>query len=95
MAQVSQVILGDPWLLKSTLTTLASTNELEIVQKTYSAGSFIVVSDDAAPAGQTVEVIAGDSATLSAAINTLIGLGNTIDLVCQTFSAAHYIVVYR
>lgn len=94
MSQVCTVIQADPWNLRDSLISLASTNEVQIVTKTYSAGKFIVVSEDAAPAGQTVVVIAGDPETVRDEINVL-AASFTIDLVAQTFSASHYVVVYR
>jgi hypothetical protein len=95
MAQVTQKLIGDPWTLASTLTTLAATNELQIIKKTTSAGSFIVVSDDAASTSQVVVVIAGDPQKLADEINAIIALPATVEIVEPTFSAAHYIVVYK
>lgn len=94
MAQVSSVIQADPNSLAAALNTLAATDEIQIIQKTTSAGKFVVVSDDAAPTGQVAVVIAGDPEKLASEIQDLIDASNTINLVVQTFSAAHYVVVY-
>lgn len=91
MAQVSQVIQADPNSLALALAAL--NEEVLIVEKTASAGKFLVVSQ-APSTGQTFEVIAGDPDTLSASLNTLIGGGATIDIIAATFSAAHYVVGY-
>ena len=94
MAQVTRVIQADPWTLASTLTTLAATEELQIITKTGSAGKFLVISDDAASTGQTAVVIAGDPQKLSDEIAAIIALPATVDIVTPTFSASHYVVVY-
>lgn len=95
MAQIAQVIAGDPWKLASDLNALAVTNEIQIISKTYSSGKFIVNSDDTAPVGQTAVVLVGDPQTLVDQINAIISLPATIDEVSDTFSSAHYVVVYR
>ena len=95
MAQIAQVIAGDPWKLASDLNTLALTNEIQIISKTYSNGKFIVNSDDAAPVGQTAVVLVGDPQTLVDQMNAIIALPATIDEVSDTFSSAPYVVVYR
>lgn len=95
MAQISQNLLGDPWTLVNGLNTLAATNELQIVKKTTSSGTFLIVSDNAAPTGQTVVVITGDPQKLSDEINAIIALPATVEIVEPTFSAAHYVVVYK
>ena len=92
--QVATVILGDPDYLASQLTTLAASYTLVSALKTKSSGSFVIIYDDAAPGGQSVEVLVGDPEKVANDINDLIGLGATIDFVSETFSAAHYVVVY-
>lgn len=91
MAQTSSVIQADPQSLADALTALAA--EVTIVEKTTSAGKFLVVSQSPSTS-QTFEVISGDPSALSDAINALIGGGATIDLIIPTFSASHYVVAY-
>jgi hypothetical protein len=93
--QVSSVIQADPWKLADDLNTLALANTIQIVTKTYSAGKFITIVDDAAGASQVAEVIVGDPDTVSDAISTILATATQIDLVIPTFSAAHFVVVYR
>jgi nitrate reductase NapAB chaperone NapD len=95
MAQVSRVIQADPNTLASELNTLAATEEIQIITKTKSAGKFIVISDDAAPTGQAAVVVAGDPQKLVDELTSLIALPATIYVVASTFSAAHYVVVYK
>lgn len=92
MAQQCTVILGDPQKLADEL--LALGEEVLEVEKTSSSGSFLVLSKTPATA-QVFEVIAGDPDKLKTEINTLIGAGKTIDLIIKTFSASHYVVVYK
>lgn len=95
MAQISQKLLGDPWSLANGLNTLAATNELQIVKKTSSSGTFIIVSEDAASTGQIAVVIAGDPQKLSDEINAIIAIPAIVEIVEPTFSASHYVVVYK
>jgi hypothetical protein len=92
--QVTQTSKGDPATLAAILNTLAATNEVQIVTKSRSAGSFIIVSDNAAPTGQTAEVLKGDPATISTLLAALIGGGATIEILVTTFSGGYYVVVY-
>ena len=92
MAQVTRVIQADPWTFADQLNVLAATEKIQIIEKTSSAGKFIVISDDAAPTGQTAVVISGDPQKLSDEITAL--SATSIDVLSATFSAAHYIVVY-
>ena len=91
MAQVSQVIQADPTSLAAAL--LALNKKVLIVEKTSSAGKFLVISE--APAiGQLFVVIAGDPDKLANSIAALVAGGKTIQVIIPTFSASHYIVVY-
>lgn len=90
MAQVCSVIQADPWSLAEELQALGE--EIQIVEKTTSAGKFLVVSESPS-ASQSFEVIAGDPSTLAQQINAL--GATSIDLIISTFSSAHYVVVYR
>ena len=92
MAQQCTVILGDPQKLADDL--LAMGKEILEVEKTSSSGSFLVLSKTPAVA-QSFDVISGDPEKLKTEINALIGGGKTIDLIIKTFSASHYVVVYR
>ena len=94
MAQSCTVVQADPNSLKDAINALAATSEITWITKTKSAGKFLVIADNAAPAGQQSQVIVGDPASLAAALN-VIASTKTIDLVINTFSAAHYLVVYR
>lgn len=94
MAQVSSVIQGDPWKLASDLNTLAASNAIQIISKTYSAGKFIVVRDNGGSSGQTAVVVSGDPDYVKTQIDTLIAGGAIIEIVTQTFSSAYYVVVY-
>jgi hypothetical protein len=94
MAQVSSVIQGDPWKLASDLNTLAASNFIQIISKTYSSGKFIVVRDNAGTAGQTAVVVSGDPDYVKTQIDAFIALGRSIEIVTQTFSSAYYVVVY-
>lgn len=94
MAQQVTTVKGDPNWVKSLLQTIALTNSLQIIEKTNSAGQFIVLYDDAAPTGQTVEVLRGDPTTINQQLNVLIAGGATIEIICTTFSASYYLVVY-
>jgi hypothetical protein len=95
MAQISQKLLGDPWTLANGLNTLATTSEIQIVKKTTSSGTFIIVSDNAAPSGQIAVVIAGDPQKLSDEINAIIAIPAIVEIVEPTFSSSHYVVVYK
>ena len=95
MAQVCTVIQADPNTLAAELNILASTEEILHVVKTKSAGKFLVISDNAASTSQVAAVIVGDPDKLSAELAAVIALPATIDLVSDTFSAAHYVVVYK
>ena len=94
MAQVASVIQADPWKLASDLNTLAASNSIQIITKTYSTGKFIIVRETGGATGQTAVVIAGDPETLKAQIDTLIAGGASIEIVSPTFSSAYYVVVY-
>ena len=90
MAQVSTVIQADPQSLADALDALNA--EVLIVEKTTSAGKFIVIYQ-APSTSQTFTVIAGDPEKLSDEINDIIGGGDDVTLVIPTFSASHYVVV--
>ncbi len=92
--QISQIMTGDPASIISQLVVLAATNKVQIIQKTKSSGSYIVVSDNTAPTGQSFVVIKGDPDTVSAETTALIALGNVVEIVAESFNAAVYIVVY-
>ena len=91
MAQSCTVIQADPWTLASELGSAGA--GVAIVEKTSSAGKFLVVLDSAI-SGQTFEVIAGDPDKLAAELTTLVGGGSVINLIIPTFSASHYVVAY-
>lgn len=91
MAQISTVIQADPWKLATSLAALPG--NVQIAEKSASAGKFIIVYDNTAD-DQTYTVVVGDPDKISASINTMITGGATIDLIIPTFSAAHYIVVH-
>lgn len=91
MAQTCTVIQADPWTLATQLNAI--TDGIAIVEKTTSAGKFLVVQDSTITP-QTFVVIAGDPDKLASEITTLIGLGNDVSLVISTFSASHYVVAY-
>jgi len=91
MAQLCDVIQGDPWTLADQLGLY--TSGISIVEKTTSAGKFLVVSDSTLPV-QTFVVIAGDPDKLASELSDLITAGNSVDLVIPTFSASHYVVAY-
>lgn len=93
MAQIARTFEGDPAYVASQLTTLAATEEITEVRKTYSSGSFIVISDDTAGTGQDVVVISGAPETLVSTINDMIADGDVIEILAPTFSASHYLVV--
>jgi hypothetical protein len=90
MAQVSQVIQADPTSLAAAL--LALNQEVLLVEKTSSAGKFLVVSE-APSTSQTFTVITGDPDKLAASVAALVSGGDTINLIIPTFSASHYVVV--
>jgi hypothetical protein len=87
MAQVARVVSGDPATVRAQLATIAATETIRIVEKTFSSGDYIVITDNAASAGQIVSVLKGDPATVVAAMPA------GIDVVCPTFSASQYLVV--
>jgi hypothetical protein len=91
MAQTCTVIQADPWTLASELSSIGS--GVAIVEKTSSAGKFLVVLDSAI-SGQTFEVITGDPDKLVSDLTALVGAGSVIDLIIPTFSASHYVVAY-
>jgi hypothetical protein len=91
MAQICTVIQADPDSLALALAAL--NKEVSIVEKTASAGKFLVISE-APSTGQTFEVIAGDPDTLASSIAALITGGSVINFVAPTFSASHYVVGY-
>lgn len=93
--QVSRVYQADPWKLAQDINNLASSETIQIIAKTYSNGKFVVVSDNAASVSQVAVVIVGDPEKLKKDTQDLINLGKSIDIVTQTFSSAHYVVVYR
>jgi hypothetical protein len=90
MAQQCTVIQGDPATLASKLDQL--NGNILIVEKSSSAGKFIVVYDTVA-AVQNFQVIMGDPEKVAAEINALILAGNEPLLIIPTFSASHYVVV--
>lgn len=90
MAQQCTVIQGDPESLKTQLIALAGT--IQVVEKTTSAGKFIVIYDTT-PLAQNFTVVTGDPQKLSSEINAIIAGGDLIDLVIPTFSSSHYLVV--
>jgi hypothetical protein len=94
MAQVASVIQADPWKLVSDLNTLAASNTIQIITKTYSSGKFIIVRENLASTGQTAVVLSGDPATLKSKIDILIAGGASIEIVSPTFSSSYYVVVY-
>lgn len=87
MAQVARVVTGDPATVRAQLATIAATETIKIVEKTFSSGDYIVVSDNAAGSGQVVSVLKGDPATVVAA------MPSGVDIVCPTFSASQYLVI--
>jgi hypothetical protein len=93
--QVSRVYQADPWKLAQDINNLAATETIQIIAKTYSNGKFVVISDNAASVSQVAVVIVGDPDKLKKDTQDLIDSGKTIDIVTQTFSSAHYVVVYR
>lgn len=95
MAQVCQVIQADPDTLAAELTTLAATNEIKLIVKTKSAGKFLVVSDDAGSTAQIISVISGDPEKLADELDAIIATPYTLEIVSETFSAAHYVAVYK
>lgn len=90
MAQVSQVIQADPTSLAAAL--LALGRQVLLVEKTSSAGKFLVISE-APSTSQTFSVITGDPDKLAASVTTLVAGGKTINIIIPTFSASHYVVV--
>jgi hypothetical protein len=90
MAQLCTVIQGDPWTLKDQLIALAG--NIQVVEKTTSAGKFIVIYDTV-PLAQNFTLISGDPQKLSSEINAIIAGGSLIDLIIPTFSSSHYLVV--
>jgi len=90
MAQVCTVIQGDPQSLVSQLLNL--NGNVLIVEKTTSAGKFIVIYDTIY-ANQTFTIVSGDPQKLSSDIAALITSGKVIDLIASTFSASQYLVV--
>lgn len=90
MAQSCIVIQGDPESLKSQLIALAG--NIQIVEKTTSAGKFVIVYDTI-PVTQNFTVIQGDPQKLSSDINGIIAGGDIISLIIPTFSSSHYLVV--
>jgi hypothetical protein len=91
MAQTCTVIQADPNTLATALAALSS--GVSIVEKTTSAGKFLVI-EDTTVASQTFVVIAGDPDKLAADLTALVSGGATIDLIIPTFSASHYVVAY-
>lgn len=93
MAQIAQVLKGDPGTVAGLLTTLAVSNEIVLIRKTFSAGEYIIVYDNSGTAGQTISVIKGDPITAATLINALIS-GSTKVALSDTFSAGSYLVAY-
>jgi phosphodiesterase/alkaline phosphatase D-like protein len=91
MAQVCTVIQADPQSLATALAALNS--EVLIVEKTSSAGKFLIVHQSPST-GQTYSVIAGDPAKLAGELQTLATGGATVNFVAATFSASHYVIGY-
>jgi hypothetical protein len=91
MAQICNVIQADPDTLALALAAL--NREVLIIEKTQSAGKFLVISE-APSIGQIFQVIAGDPDKLASDLTALIVGGKTINVVTPTFSASHYVVVY-
>ena len=90
MAQQCTVIQGDPESLKTQLIALAG--NIQVVEKTTSAGKFVVVYDTI-PVTQNFTVIQGDPQKLSSDINGIIAGGDIISLIIPTFSSSYYLVV--
>ena len=91
MAQVCNVIQADPASLAIALAAL--NKEVLHVEKTSSAGKFLVISE-APSTSQLFVVIAGDPDKLASELSALITAGKTINVVTQTFSSSHYVVAY-
>lgn len=91
MAQSCTVIQADPWSLAEALAAIPA--NVVIIEKSTSAGKFIVVTDDSAD-DQEYTVIVGDPDKLATELNAIITLGKDIIWVAPTFSAAHYLVVH-
>jgi hypothetical protein len=92
MAQISTVIKGAPEDVATTIAGLAAANEIQIVEKTFSNGDYLVIYDDTAGIGQSALVVKGDPASVASQINTIAG-GATKIIVSDTFSSGSYILV--
>jgi hypothetical protein len=91
MAQIVRVLKGDPATVAAAIDTLANTEEIQVVQKTFSGGEYLVVSDDSAPASQFALVVRGDPATVASFIQS-----NTTGpkiVLADTFNNSVYILV--
>jgi len=92
MAQISTVIKGDPISVVAQLNGLASANEIQVVEKTYSSGEYLVIYDNAGGASQLASVLKGDPTSVQTQINLLIGAGSKT-VLSDTFSSGAYILV--
>jgi nitrate reductase NapAB chaperone NapD len=92
--QVTEVLNGIHDDLADQLNILAASATIQIVQKTISSAKYLVVYENSAPGGQTVEVINGDPETLAEEIQAIIDGGGVINAVANTFSASYYLVVW-
>jgi nitrate reductase NapAB chaperone NapD len=92
MAQVCSVIQADPNTLATSLAAL--NREVLLVQKTSSAGKFIVISE-APSTSQVFAVISGDPEKLVLDLAAIVTAGRAIELVIPTFSASQYVVVSK
>jgi len=90
MAQVCTIIQADPDTLAVELAALNA--EVLILEKTSSAGKFIVIHQTPSTS-QNFAVVAGDPDTISLAIGAIVTGGDTVQIVSPTFSASKYLVV--
>lgn len=93
MAQVVQKYKGDPDSVATLLNALAVGNDIQIIEKTFSSGEYLVIYENTAGTGQTVAVVKGDPSTVATLVNTLT-VGATKVILSDTFSAGSYLVAY-
>jgi hypothetical protein len=94
MAQIVDVLKGDPDAIVSQLTVIAATSTIEIVEATFSASQYLVVYNNSVAGGQTVIHVKGDPSTIVDAISALVSSSTKV-LLCPTYSKFSFILVYN
>lgn len=93
MAQIATVLKGDPQSVADALDALAASNTIEIVEKSFSNGEYIIVYEDTIGISQSVVTVKGDPTSVAGIVAGLTGASTKV-LLSETFSFGSYILVH-